>query len=219
MPNPIWLFITTLFKRWWQLMSCAAFTFLGVYVAATGKGNGWVVGGSAFFAVVFFTLAAYGTWKDTYDKYMTEVATNQKPDIHGEAFDFRCCGIHGDTVYRDYKSTHSGVTFELALCNYRPITTTLKNIEVDGSRLTPLVRFEFDVTEALLKRIAFPVGLDLPHGIGKRITVTVEATVDGMHSTEVPTIALDNLHIRIVDAFDQGHPISIKPGERLVFDR
>jgi hypothetical protein len=63
----------------------------------------------------------------------------------------------------------------------------------------------------------FPVGLDLPHGIGKQIAVFVEATVDGMYHAEVPPIILDELQIRIVDAFNQRHPIRMTPGERLVF--
>lgn len=209
------LFASALFKRWWELMSCAAFTILGVYCAATNKGNGWMVGGSAFLAAVFFLVAAYRTWRDEHVRYVDEVARNHRPDIKGEAFNFSGYGIHGEGHSHGHWSTSCDVTLEIYVCNHRPITTTLKGVELDGSRLKPPVNFDF--IEGALREPAFPVGMEMPHGIGKTMKVRATATVDGMRLAEIPPIALDNLQVHIVDAFEHKHPIGVKQGERLIF--
>ena len=219
MEHPIRLFAAALFKHWWELMSCAGFTILGVYIAATDRGNGWVVGGSAFLAAVFFVVAAYRTWRDEHEKYTAEVAKNHRPDIRGEAFNFSGYGIHGDGQYRGHWSASCDVTCELFLCNHSPINTTLKGIELDGSRLTPPVTFDFTGTDPMLRAAAFPVGLEMPHGIGKTITVRLTATVDGMRIADIPPIVMDNLQATIVDAFEQKHPIRIRQGECLSFGK
>ena len=217
MQHPVRLFTAALFKHWWELMSCAGFTILSVYIAATNKGNGWVVGGSAFLAAVFFTVAAYRTWRDEHDKYTSEVAKNQRPDVRGEAFDFKGDGVSGDGLYRGHRNAYTGVSFKLFLCNHSPVNTTLKNIDYDGSQLTPPVEFGFDAVDIAFGHESFPVDTELPHGIGKTLTVHTEATVDGFRIADVPPIVMDNLQVHVVDAFDQRHPIRIRQGERLTF--
>jgi len=49
-------------------MSCAAFTFLGIYAAAANKPNEWIVRGSIILGICFFAVAAYGVWRDEYRK-------------------------------------------------------------------------------------------------------------------------------------------------------
>src|SRR4051812_12902207 len=98
------------------MMSCAGFTALGVYVAATNKGNGWVVGGSAILAVVFFVAASYRTWRDEHGKYVAEIARNPRPKIVGEAFNFSGYGIHGEGQEHGHWIAHSEITFDLFLC-------------------------------------------------------------------------------------------------------
>jgi hypothetical protein len=215
--HPIRLFAAAMFKHWWELMSCAAFTILGVYIAATDRGNGWVVGGIAFLAAVFFVLAAYRTWRDEHHRYIGEVARNHRPDIWGEAFNFSGYGIHGEGHEHGHCSADCNVTFEIYVCNHNPITTTLKAVEVDGSRLTPPVNFDFRVIEAVLREPAFPVGMEMPHGMGKTMKVHATATVDGMRLAEIPPIVMDAIQIHIVDAFEHKHPIRVKQGERLIF--
>jgi hypothetical protein len=78
----MWLFTASLLKHWWALMSCAAFTILGVYVAASNKGNAWIVGGTTVLAAACFVVAAYQTWRDQYDLYAAEVVKNQQAEIH-----------------------------------------------------------------------------------------------------------------------------------------
>jgi hypothetical protein len=192
-------------------MSCAGFTILGVYIAATNKGNGWVVGGSAFLATVFFVVAAYRTWRDEHDTYTSEVAKNQRPDIRGEAFDLSGEGIYGEGYDQPgHWSVSCQSSFELYLCNHNPVNTTLKAIELDGSRLRPPVTFDFD-------RLNIPDGTELVHGIGTKFTVQVNATVEGMRLADISPIAMDDLRVNVVDAFDHKHPIPIRQGERLKF--
>lgn len=219
-PSPIRLFATAITKHWWALMSCAAFTGLAVYVAATNKGNGWVVGGSAILAVLFFLLAAYRTWRDEHDKYTSQVARNLRPDIRGEAFNFSGSGIHWEGQEYGHWSASCDVSFDMLLCNQKPVNTTLQGLELNGSFLTPPVAFDLHLSAtALRQHPAFPIGLEMPQGIGKRITVHAMATVDGMRITDVPAIPMDHLQIRIVDAFDQKHEVRIRRGERLKFGK
>jgi hypothetical protein len=54
-------------KEWWGLMSCAAFTFLGIYIAAGNKGNASVVNSSAALGFVLLFVASYRAWKRQYE--------------------------------------------------------------------------------------------------------------------------------------------------------
>jgi hypothetical protein len=48
-------------------MSCAAFTFLGVYIAGSNKSNGYVVWGSVTLGVVFCFVASFRAWKREHE--------------------------------------------------------------------------------------------------------------------------------------------------------
>jgi hypothetical protein len=195
-------------------MAFGVFTILGVYAVAANKAK-VLVGGNAFLAAIFFGLAAYRAWREEHDRYTGEVATYPRPDISGEAFGFTGCSIRGDG--RSHWSASYEVTFEVLFRNHSPINTALKRIELDGTRLTPAVLFDFRVIGAGLEEAAFPIGLEMPCGIAKQITVRVTAMVGGMRIRQIPPIALDNLAVHIVDAFDEKHPIRIRAGERLIF--
>jgi hypothetical protein len=212
--HPVRSFVAALLRYWRALISCVAFTILGVY-ALTNKGNVWLVGGSTFLAAVFFAVAAYHAWRREYDKYSGESERYQKPDISGEAFNFRGYRVRGDDQSRSRWSSSQEVTFDVFLCNHSPINTTLKSIELDGTRLTPALLFH--VVGAGSGGVPFPVGLEMPHGRGKQFTVHVTATVGGMGIRQTPPIAMDNLAIHILDAFEQKHPIRIRLAERLIF--
>lgn len=49
-------------------MSCAVFTFLGLYVTVTGKSNKWLIAASTIAAIGLFIVAAYGAWDHEYRK-------------------------------------------------------------------------------------------------------------------------------------------------------
>ena len=60
------LFGASLLKAWWALMSCAAFTVLGLFIALEDKGNKWAVGGTVVLAGIFFVCAAFMAWREKY---------------------------------------------------------------------------------------------------------------------------------------------------------
>jgi hypothetical protein len=60
------LFFKALFKHWWGLMSCAAFTFAAIFAGFAHKTADWVVGVSCGLGLVFFLIAAYLAWRDEY---------------------------------------------------------------------------------------------------------------------------------------------------------
>jgi hypothetical protein len=70
--HPIILFLNAIIRYWWALMSCAAFTFLGIYVAAFNKGRDWVLWGSFLLGITFLLVAAYKAWLTEYDKRTAE---------------------------------------------------------------------------------------------------------------------------------------------------
>jgi len=210
--HPVRLFIAALFSSRWQLMACGVFTVLGIYTAVANKAKVWLVGGSAFLAAISFGLAAYRAWREEHDRNTGEVAKYESPDISGEAFNFTGYRIQGNDR-TDWSASYE-VRFDVFFRNHSPINTTLKRIELDGTRLTPAFLFDFG---AALGEPAFPVGLKMPRGIDKQITVRVAAMVGGLRMRQIPPIALDNLTVHIVDAFDQKHPIRIRAGERLIF--
>ena len=72
---------------------------------------------------------------------LVEVAKYQRPDISGEAFNFSGYRIQGDDQSGSHWTSSHEVKFEVSFCNHSPITTTLKSIELDGTRLTPAVLF------------------------------------------------------------------------------
>lgn len=213
MAAPILLFGTGLLRRWWAMMSCAAFTALSVYAAATNKANSWVVAGSAVLAVLFFLIAAYLTWKDEHDGYIQEVERNQKPEIQGELSIVGYGAEFGGHEYGDW-SVSQEVSLRLKLCNHRPVDTTLEDLEWDGSQLNPPVVFD----DGVKSMHSNPIGESLPYGIGITIDVGFVANINDVKWEDIDPIDLAPFKFYVVDAFQQRHRIKIKPGERL-FER
>jgi hypothetical protein len=60
------LFGAALLKKWLALMSCAVFTFIGLYALVFQKSNGWVVGASFSAAVVLFLCSTFLAWNDEH---------------------------------------------------------------------------------------------------------------------------------------------------------
>jgi hypothetical protein len=211
MRNPILLFAAGLLRHWWALLSCAVFLLIGVYAAATNKTNSWIVGATAVAAVAMLIVAAYLTWKDEHDKYTTEVAKNQRPDIQGEV-GITGYGINGEGQEHGRWSVTCEVVFHLTLCNRRPVSTTLQKIECDGSQLKPPVVFQTWQVNALG---SFPIGTEMPHGIGKSIDLALGATIDGVRWDDVHPIDLAPLKFYVIDAFGEKHLLKVRSGNRL----
>src|ERR1700742_3701544 len=62
----IFLFCKALIKRWWALMSCAIFTFIGLYALIIGKSNAWIIFASITAAVLLFLVAAFLAWSEEH---------------------------------------------------------------------------------------------------------------------------------------------------------
>ena len=61
------LFLAAMEKRWWALLSCAAFTLLALYALATNQNNHWLLVASIIAALICFLVASFGAWKEQYD--------------------------------------------------------------------------------------------------------------------------------------------------------
>jgi hypothetical protein len=70
--HPVLQFAKLMLKRWWALMSCAAFTFLGIWTAYANKGREWVLWGSFLLGIVFLIVAAYRTWLAEHHELLTK---------------------------------------------------------------------------------------------------------------------------------------------------
>lgn len=65
-------------KRWWAFMSCAVFTFIGLYSAYAGKSSHWVAVASSFAAIALFLVASYGAWHQEHKRAEDAIAENKK---------------------------------------------------------------------------------------------------------------------------------------------
>lgn len=66
------LFLKAILRHWWALMSCAAFTLLGVWATYAQKDRLWIVGASLGLALVCLVVAAYRTWADEHEAWSKE---------------------------------------------------------------------------------------------------------------------------------------------------
>src|SRR5436189_3776654 len=66
-------------------MSCAAFTFLGIWVAAANKGRDWLLWSSFGLGLAFVLFAAYKAWADEHEAWVREhekvAALTEKLDV------------------------------------------------------------------------------------------------------------------------------------------
>jgi hypothetical protein len=83
--RPIILFLKAIFRRWWGLMSCAAFTFLGVWATFGNKGREYLLWASFLLGTAFLLVAAYKAWADEHRLWTKERLTveelTEKPNV------------------------------------------------------------------------------------------------------------------------------------------
>jgi hypothetical protein len=60
------LFSGAIVKKWWTLMSCAMFTFLGLYSLVFQKSNAWVIAASVIAGLGLFFWAAFLAWDEEH---------------------------------------------------------------------------------------------------------------------------------------------------------
>src|ERR1700733_7842979 len=76
--HPVTLFVKGIFSHWWALMSCAAFTFLGIWTAYANRSREWVLWSSFSLSLVFLLVAAYRTWLAEHRHLLTTLAENHR---------------------------------------------------------------------------------------------------------------------------------------------
>jgi len=100
-------FIAALWRKWWALMSCAAFTILSLWASIENKTNAWVVSGIATLALIFFLVAAFGAWFEEHSKL---ASAERKLAELSPQFDF----IVGTMLWRFDQNKDSTLFFPLA---------------------------------------------------------------------------------------------------------
>src|ERR1700733_190415 len=76
------LYLKALWKHWWPLLSCAVFTVIGVYAAATNRSNTWGARVSVGAAFVLLLVASFLAWRDEHVGYESERERNKRvPEI------------------------------------------------------------------------------------------------------------------------------------------
>jgi hypothetical protein len=73
--HPALLFVKAILRHWWALMSCAAFTLLGIWATYAEKDRLWIVWLSIGFALVCFVVAAYRAWANEHEAWAKEKVT------------------------------------------------------------------------------------------------------------------------------------------------
>ncbi|MGA8773654.1 MAG: hypothetical protein WCC32_13120 [Terriglobales bacterium] len=76
------MYFKALGKRLWPLLSCAVFTAIGVYAAATNQSNRWVAWTSLGAAFLLLLVASFLAWRDEHVGYEAEREKNKRaPEI------------------------------------------------------------------------------------------------------------------------------------------
>jgi hypothetical protein len=78
------LFLKAVAKHWWILLSCAAFTILGIYGLYFSKDNDWLVRSSLRLAGFLLLASCFLAWRDEH-KQVTELQAQpprEGPDFH-----------------------------------------------------------------------------------------------------------------------------------------
>jgi hypothetical protein len=213
MSMPFRLWVKALGKTWWACMSSAAFTVLGLCLAIFHKGE-WLVTGTIIMGLLFFGFGAYRTWRDEHDRYEAETAKNAKPDIRGEAFGFQM-GVKGTTQDHGESYASGQFHFTVIACNHRQVKTSIRDIALDGSLLSPPAVFSQASDTSWLAGVK-PKNLEditLDYGIHRKLSLGCSAVVEG-----TPTeVKLDDLIVNITDGFGASHRVQVRPGECLHF--
>lgn len=157
----------------------------------------------ALLAILAVLVTCYRTWANEYDRAESEIAKNQKPEIRGEIYEFRRAGAFGDSISGGKRSCHFAVAFKLFLCNYRAVSTTIKEIKLIGSNMNPPTTFS---------EVTFSADLRLDRGIGTELEKLVDVLVEDKRNDEVERVSIEGLIVLIIDAFDQTHVIPVRKG-------
>jgi hypothetical protein len=143
-------------------------------------------------------------------------ATNARPEIHGDAFHFLGKWSGEEDVNGIVRSS-ADLMFELQVSNQRSVSTNVKRWEFDGSLIDPPIEF---AEVSILKPGIGPMDMmtsDFELPMGKAVSLVGQATATlCRRQSEIGSIDLSNLKIRLVDGFNGSHLIQVRQGEKLL---
>lgn len=179
---------------------------VGITIVRT---SAWVTGS---LAGVLILVAQYDTWSQERDRYETEVAKNEKPEIKGELSIVTVHKTKGDIAAERFHS-HT-FFFHLHLCNQRNVETNIADITIRGSALRPpMVFFDRKVMYFQESKVLGPLEIILKYGIRTDITVMAYGyfpqDLDG---------DISKLEISLTDGLGCVHPIQIRKGTEFLCD-
>lgn len=122
----IGFYFKSIIKIWWALMSCAVFTFLGVYVILANKSSTWSVSATFFLAVFFFFLAGFSAWKKEHDALTSLQCSLDIPKIKGRI----------RTAFLDREQQR--YYLEISLVNYAEVSCTVQDFKLRVSGAAPV---------------------------------------------------------------------------------
>jgi hypothetical protein len=182
-------------------MGCAAFTFLGIYVAAANKTNTWIVGESGAVGAILFFVASYRAWKRQSDA-KTDVAAKlmaatRKPDLQGTFYDVSIRQF----PYQDQSKSGAWIDFKIYVCNQSQAETTIRETVITASELSGQShRFTKNVELHPLSPFWKDV---LSYGLGQRFIA--QAGLDGIGFNMIDPATV---RVSVIDAFGVEHPLS-----------
>jgi|SRR5208283_2715369 len=195
-------FITAIASDWLARMSgplTVPFTIAALFVSSADYRRLFAV-----LAILAVLVTCYRVWAREYDRAEIEIAKNEKPEIRGEVFDFKRRGVFGDSIVGKKCSCSFHLGFRMYLCNHRAVSTTVKEIKLDGSGMNPKLTFsEIILTE----------DVRLDRGIGKELAKGVLVGVEDKLLEDVQMVSTQGLKVFIIDAFGQTHDIPLRAGE------
>ena len=126
---------------------------------------------------------------------------------------------HGNSLDHLRTNVSEEVIVTLTVCNQRQVTTNIREIVLDGSLLSPPVKFSLSP----IVRGALPPGTPLPktwrtatleYGSSHTFSLSYEAEAEGRPEK----VLLDKLVVKIIDGFGDAHPIQMKGREWVIFN-
>jgi hypothetical protein len=195
-------FVIAIMSDWFARMSgplTVPFTIASLFVSSAEYRRLF-----ASLAVSALLVTSYRVWVNEYRRAEAEIAKNDKPEIRGEIFDFKRSGILGDSILKGVRSCSFYLTFKIFLCNHREVSTTIKEIRLDGSAVNP---------PCVFSEVSVPEDARLDRGIGRGFDKVVRVSVKGKRNDEVEQINTQGLKALVIDSFGQAHLIPVRDGD------
>jgi hypothetical protein len=117
-------------------MSCAMFTFLGIYASAFQKNSHWIVASSFFLAWMFVIVAIALAWRDERRKLMIEETKHALPQFQ----------ITASSLIESLMDSHKTVLVYVAVVNLSEASSTIRKfrLRVGATQGDPVEAVYFD---------------------------------------------------------------------------